>query len=126
MSESETKRTEASNYEARANRARQRLTEDLRDMTQIGQNMLKKTGRVGLGALIGLGALGAILVTASLFKNKRRARAYPRFALPKEPSFFKQAIRSVVLSALGVIATRIAQRLPLPAVSAASAEVPGE
>ncbi len=126
MNESDVKRTEASTNEARANRARQRLADDLRDMTQVGQSMIKKTGRIGVGALVGIGALGLIMLTASLFKKRRPSaqRAFSRWAQPKEPSFFKQAIRSIVLSALGVLATRIAQRLPLP--SAVSANVPAE
>jgi hypothetical protein len=116
MNDSDVKEVETNTNEARANRARQRLADDLRGITQAGQAMMKKTGRVGVGALIGLGALGLIMLTASLFKRKRRARnSFARYMQPKEPSFFKQAIRSVVLSALGVLATRIAQRLPLPA-----------
>lgn len=115
------KEAEASTYEARAERARQRLSENLRDMTSIGEKMIRRTGRAGAGALIGLGALGLIVFIASRFRRRRAPQnPFARY-LPKEPSFFKQALRSVVLSALGVLATRIAQRLPLPAPRAGNA-----
>jgi hypothetical protein len=79
-----------------------------------------RAGRAGLGALIGLGTFGVFML---LMKRRRapRSRA-PR--TPREASFLGQALRSVVLSVLGVIATRLAQRLPLPA--ARSNGVPAE
>ena len=44
---------------------------------------------------------------------ERVRRTIARY-LPKEPSIFRQALRSVLLSMLSVVATRVAQRLPLP------------
>ena len=106
--------------EARADRARQRLADDLRDMTQVGQAMLKRTGRLGLGALVGVAALGLIALGVAIFRRRRNPLS--RYMLAKEPSFFNQAVRTVVLSLLGVFATRIARRLPLPVGPAAPAE----
>ncbi|HEV8245601.1 MAG TPA: hypothetical protein VGP93_07525 [Polyangiaceae bacterium] len=116
MNESDVKKPDQATNEARANRARQRLSEDLRDMTQVGQAMIKKTGRIGTGALIGLGAIGLILLTASMFRKKPIRNPLERYVRPREPSFLRQATRTIVLSALGVLATRVAQRLPLPDV----------
>ena len=111
------KEAETSTYEAPAARARQRLAENLRDLTDVGQNMIKRSGRVGVGAVVGLGALGVIMMTLSLFRRTRRPLRIGGYLPPRtvhEPSFIGQAARTILLSILGVLASRVAQRLPLP------------
>ncbi len=102
-------------YEARAERARQRLADNLRDMTNIGGKMLKRTRRLGIGMLIGLGALGLVVLVASRLRRRRLPKIPLSRYLKGEPSFIKQALSRILLSALSVLAGRIAQRLPLPA-----------
>jgi len=105
---------DAATYEARARRARQGLADSLRDMTNVGGKVLRRTGRVGLGALIGLAFLGTVALVVRSRRRRLPRNVLQRY-LKKEPSFIGQAVRSVVLSMLSVLASRIARRLPLPA-----------
>ncbi|HVJ17098.1 MAG TPA: hypothetical protein VM686_16770 [Polyangiaceae bacterium] len=105
---------DASTYEAQAERARRRLADNLRNMTDVGEKMLRRTGRIGGGILIGLGALGFAALIVSRLRRRRRAKNLLSRYLPGEQSFFKQALRSVLLSVVSVLGARVAQRLPLP------------
>ena len=116
---------ETTTYEARAARARQNLSDNLRDITDVGGEMLRRTKRLGASALFGLAglaALGMIALVASRFRRRTLKQELERY-LPAEPSFLKQALRSVALSMLSVLASRVARRLPLPA---STARVPAE
>lgn len=121
------KDAETETYEARAARARQRLSENLRDMTNVGESMIKRTGRAGLGAIIGVGVLGLIVVAASAFRRPRRpVSPFVRYSPTGEPSFLRQALRGVALSMLGVLAGRVAQSLPLPQAQTQGRNAPAE
>ena len=106
---------QVSAQEARAERARQRLADNLRDISSVGGKMLRRTKRMGLGVLIGMGALGLIVLAVSLFRRRRPLKNPLSRYLRSEPSFLKQALSRILLSALGILASRVAQRLPLPA-----------
>jgi hypothetical protein len=94
-------------FRAQANRARERLGDDLRDMSTVSKTFLQRTSRTGTYVLVGVGTL----LVFALVSGRRRRR--PRSS-PREPSFLGQAFRTVLLSALGTVASRMARRLPLP------------
>jgi hypothetical protein len=75
--------------------------------------MIQRTGKVGKNVLIGVGLLGVLGLSALLFR-KRRPQPFRLPGLHPERSFIGEAIRSIVLSTLGVLAARVAQRIPLP------------
>jgi hypothetical protein len=105
---------DASTYEAQAERARRRLADNLRDMTDVGGKMLRRTGRIGAGALIGLGVLGCAMLITARFRRRRSLGNLLKRYVPVEQSFLRQALRSVLLSVVSVLGARVAQRLPLP------------
>ena len=98
---------------SRAESARARLANDLREMSRVGERMMQRTGKVGKNVLIGVGMLGVLGIGALLFRRRSPEPFRLRGARP-ERSFLGEAIRSIVLSTLGVIAARAAQRIPLP------------
>jgi hypothetical protein len=102
-----------SNDVSRAESARARLAQDLREMSRVGERMMERTGKVGKNVLIGAGVLGILGIGALLFR-KRRPQPFRLRGLRPERSFIGEALRSIVLSTLGVLAARAAQRIPLP------------
>lgn len=81
--------------------------------------MMERTGKVGKNVLMGVGILGVLGIAALLFK-KRRPEPFRLRGQSPERSFIAEAVRSVVLSMLGVIAARAAQRIPLPEMRSGS------
>ncbi len=104
----------------RANQARAKLIEDIREIKKMGDNMVQKTETAIHKAplLIGIGAVGLALVGAAVFASRSASSRRPRIA--RERSFFAEAARSAALSALGILSGRITQRL----LSAAMADSP--
>lgn len=97
----------------RAESARDRLVHHLREISKVGEGMMQRTTRTGKNVLVGVGLLGLLGLGALLFR-KRKPTPYRLRGFRPERSFMSEAIRSVVLSMLGVLAARAAQRLPLP------------
>jgi hypothetical protein len=104
----------------RANQARAKLIEDIREIKKMGDNMVQKTETAIQKApmLIGLGAVGLALVGVAVLAARSGSRR-PRIS--RERSFFAEAARSAALSALGILSGRITQRL----LSAAMADSDG-
>jgi hypothetical protein len=94
----------------RANQARAKLIEDIRQLKKMGDNMVQKTETAIHKApvFIGLGAVGLVLVGAAVFAARSGSRR-PRIS--RERSFLAEAARSAALSALGILSGRITQRL---------------
>lgn len=109
----ESERYGTNNDVSRAESARARLAQDLREMSRVGERMIQRTGKVGKNVLIGVGLLGVLGISALLFR-RRRPQPFRLPGLRPERSFIGEAIRSIVLSTLGVLAARAAQRIPLP------------
>jgi hypothetical protein len=97
----------------RAEEARAKLIRDIRQIKKMGDQMIRKTEIAihNTPVLIGLGAVGIALVGTALYAGRARAShgLHPRFA--RERSFLAEAARSAALSALGILAGRITQRL---------------
>lgn len=95
----------------RAEQARERLLNDLRQIKKMGTRMIDHTETAIHKApvLLGLGALGVALVGAAIFASRRPTLRFP--ALARERSFLAEAARSAALSALGILSGRITQRL---------------
>jgi hypothetical protein len=93
----------------RADLARAQLIKDIREIKKMGDHMIQKTETAIHKApvLIGLGAVGVALVGVAVFAG--RGSRHPRIA--QERSFLAEAARSAALSALGILAGRITQRL---------------
>lgn len=97
----------------RANEARAKLIRDIRQIKNMGDQMIRKTD-IALQktpVLLGLGAVGVALVGAAVFAGRASSGRglHPRLA--RERSFLAEAARSAALSALGILAGRITQRL---------------
>jgi hypothetical protein len=95
----------------RADLARARLIKDIRQIKKMGDNMIQKTENVihKTPVLLGLGAVGAALVGVAVYAGRSGVTRHPRIA--RERSFLAEAARSAALSALGILAGRITQRL---------------
>jgi hypothetical protein len=95
----------------RADLARAKLIKDIRQMKKMGDNMIQKTENLvhKTPVLLGLGAVGAALLGIAVYAGRSRATHHPRIA--RERSFLAEAARSAALSALGILAGRITQRL---------------
>jgi len=59
--------------------------------------------------LLGIGAACLALVGVAVVASRRSKPRFPGF--PRERSFFAEAARSAALSALGIVTTRVTQRL---------------
>lgn len=96
---------------ARADAARARLLTDLRELKQMGNNMIEKTETAlhKTPVLLGLGAVGVALVGVAIFAGRRSKPVFPGFV--QERSFLAEAARSAALSALGILTGRLTQRL---------------
>ena len=105
----------------RAEQARADLLQDIREIKQMGDQMIEKTETAihKLPVLLGLGAVGVALVSVAVFASRRPTPRFPRIA--RERSFLAEAARSAALSALGILTGRITQRL-LTAAMADSAQ----
>ncbi len=110
---------------ARADAARAKLLTDLRELKQMGNNMIEKTETAidKTPMLLGLGAVGVALVGVAIFAGRRSKRVFPGF--PRERSFLAEAARSAALSALGIITGRITQRLLTSAMNDATRPATG-
>ena len=94
----------------RADLARAKLIKDIRQIKKMGDHMIQKTETAIHRApvLLGLGAVGVALVGVAVYVSRSGAH-HPRIA--RERSFLAEAARSAALSALGILAGRITQRL---------------
>ena len=101
----------------RAVNARHKLISDIRELRTMGNKMIKTTETtihkapllLGAGAL-GVALLGGAIVGVALLAGRRQ----PAFRFPgrsPQRSLLSDAVRSVALSALGVLGGRITQRL---------------
>ncbi len=106
----------------RAEEARAQLIRDIRQIKKMGDQMIQKTETAIHKApvLIGLGAVGVALVGAAVYAGRAGSgrRLHPRIA--QERSFLAEAARSAALSALGILAGRITQRLLTAAMNDAT------
>ncbi|MEO7036413.1 MAG: hypothetical protein ABI548_20890 [Polyangiaceae bacterium] len=106
----------------RAEEARAQLIRDIRQIKKMGDQMIQKTETAIHKApvLLGLGAVGIALVGAAVYAGRAGSgRAlHPRIA--RERSFLAEAARSAALSALGILAGRITQRLLTAAMNDAT------
>ncbi|MEP7051351.1 MAG: hypothetical protein ABJB12_13410 [Pseudomonadota bacterium] len=97
----------------RADEARAKLILDIRQIKKMGDQMIRKTETVihKTPVLLGLGAVGIALVGAAVYAGRAGSGRglHPRIA--RERSFLAEAARSAALSALGILAGRITQRL---------------
>jgi hypothetical protein len=109
----------------RADLARAKLIKDIRQIKKMGDNMIQKTETAIHKApvLLGLGAVGAALVGVAVYASRSGAH-HPRIA--RERSFLAEAARSAALSALGILAGRITQRLLTAAMVDATQAQPAE
>jgi hypothetical protein len=109
----------------RADLARAKLIKDIRQIKKMGDNMIEKTDSVIHKApvLLGLGALGAALVGVAVYVGRSGVH-HPRLA--RERSFLMEAARSAALSALGILAGRITQRLLTAAMTDGTQSQPAE
>jgi hypothetical protein len=110
----------------RADLARARLIKDIRQIKKMGDNMIQKTETAIHKApvLLGLGAVGAALVGVAVYASRSGVHRHPRIA--RERSFLAEAARSAALSALGILAGRITQRLLTAAMVDATQSQPAE
>jgi hypothetical protein len=110
----------------RADVARAKLIKDIRQIKKMGDNMIQKTESAIHKApvLLGLGAVGAALVGVAVYASRSGAVHHPRIA--RERSFLAEAARSAALSALGILAGRITQRLLTAAMTDATQAQPAE
>lgn len=101
----------------RADVARAKLIKDIRQIKKMGDNMIQKTETAIHKApvLLGLGAVGAALVGVAVYASRSGVAHHPRIA--RERSFLAEAARSAALSALGILAGRITQRLLTAAIA---------
>ena len=106
----------------RAEQARAQLIRDIRQIKKMGDQMIQKTETAIHNApvLLGLGAVGVALVGAAVYAGRAGSgrRVHPLFA--QERSFLAEAARSAALSALGILAGRITQRLLTAAMNDAT------
>ncbi|MEO8901347.1 MAG: hypothetical protein ABI488_06560 [Polyangiaceae bacterium] len=111
---------------ARAEEARAQLIRDIRQIKKMGDQMIQKTETAIHKApvLLGLGAVGIALVGAAVYASRAGSgrTLHPRIA--RERSFFAEAARSAALSALGILAGRITQRLLTAAMNDATLTQP--
>jgi hypothetical protein len=109
----------------RADLARAKLIKDIFQIKKMGDNMIQKTETAIHKApvLLGLGAVGAALVGVAVYVGRSGAH-HPRIA--RERSFFAEAARSAALSALGILAGRITQRLLTAAMTDGTQSQPAE
>jgi hypothetical protein len=109
----------------RADLARAKLIKDIRQIKKMGDNMIQKTETAIHKApvLLGLGAVGAALVGVAIYAS-RSTTHHPRIA--RERSFLAEAARSAALSALGILAGRITQRLLTAAMVDGTESLPAE
>ena len=110
----------------RADLARAKLIKDIRQIKKMGDNMIQKTETAIHKApvLLGLGAVGAALVGVAIYASRSTAHHHPRIA--RERSFLAEAARSAALSALGILAGRITQRLLTAAMIDGTESQPAE
>lgn len=105
---------DASNTDTqRADEARAKLLSNLREIKQMGSNMIDKTETAieKTPVLLGLGAVGIALVGVAIFAGRRKPRSLFAGLVPQQRSFFAEAARNAALSALGVLTGRLTQRL---------------
>ena len=108
----------------RADQARAKLISDIRQIKKMGDHMIQKTETALHKApvLIGLGAVGVALVGAAVYAGRASSGRRLRSRFTPERSFFAEALRSAALSALGILAGRLTQRLLTSAMNEATAE----
>ena len=104
----------------RAEQARAGLLRDIRAIKDMGGKMIDKTETTLHNApvLMTLGAVGLALVGVAVVASRRSKPRFP--GLRRERSFFAEAVRGAALSALGVLSSRVTQKL----LTAAMAESP--
>ncbi len=109
----------------RADLARAKLIKDIRQIKKMGDHMIQKTETAIHRApvLLGLGAVGAALVGVAVYASRSGVH-HPRIA--RERSFLAEAARSAALSALGILAGRITQRLLTAAMVDSTQAQPAE
>jgi hypothetical protein len=110
----------------RADLARAKLIKDIRQIKKMGDNMIQKTETAIHKApvLLGLGAVGAALVGVAVYASRSGVAHHPRIA--RERSFLAEAARGAALSALGILAGRITQRLLTAAMADSTQSQPAE
>ncbi len=103
----------------RADTARRRLVDDVRAMSQA-------TGgsRWALPTLLGIAAVAVVATGAAVLVSRARRKHRRRWVAPETPSLFRQVARTVALNAVGALAARLAQAVPV-ALLAARAESRG-
>jgi len=94
----------------RADVARENLLKDIRKLKEMGGNMVQKTETALSRApvVIGVGAAGIALVGLVVWATRRPKPLLER--LTQQRSFVGEALRGAALSALSVLAQRVAQR----------------
>ena len=110
----------------RAEQARARLIQDIKQIKQMGGHMIEKTESAIHKApvLLGLGAVGVALVGVAVFASRRSPQRLPFFpGLARERSFLAEAARGAALSALSILSGRITQRLLAAAMDDATRPV---
>ena len=110
----------------RAEHARAQLIRDIRQIKKMGDQMIQKTETALHKApvLLGLGAVGVALVGAAVYAGRAGAGRRVHPLLARERSFLAEAARSAALSALGILAGRITQRLLTAAMNDATQPQP--
>jgi hypothetical protein len=79
------------------------------EFVEEGKQAVKKS----LPVVAGIGIAGLLLASVMLFARRSKPRRSSLFPVQKR-SFLGDAFRSAALSLIGVLASRLAQRLPLP------------
>ncbi len=110
----------------RAEQARAQLIRDIRQLRKMGDQMIQKTETAIHKApvLLGLGAVGIALVGAAVYAGRASSGRRVHSLLARERSFLAEAARSAALSALGILAGRITQRLLTAAMNDATQPQP--
>ncbi len=110
----------------RAEQARAQLIHDIRQLKKMGDQMIQKTETAIHKApvLLGLGAVGVALVGAAVYAGRAGSGRRVHPLLARERSFLAEAARSAALSALGILAGRITQRLLTAAMNDATQRQP--
>lgn len=99
----------------RADRARKRLSQDLGKLSRTAEAMsarAKTTLKYAIPIAIGVAVVG--LIAGALMRSRSRPPYVRMPRVEQRPSWLAEALRTASLSAVSVLASRIAQQVPLP------------
>jgi hypothetical protein len=107
----------------RADNARRLLAEDLRRMSSMTEAVVGD-GASYLGravpALLGIAALAVVAAGAAALISRAGTTSRKQWLAAKRPSLLGEITRTVALNMIGVLAARLARRVPLALLAAHS------